>query len=424
MTPRVDGAQPFPRGQRRPSRAVQGTGASGRLLRAGRQEVSRVILHVDMDAFYASVEMARRPELVHRPMYVGGEHRGVVLSANYEARRYGIEGGMPSSRARRLCPQAVAVAPDFDTYQLVSKGVFAILRTITEQVEPASIDEAFLDVTGAIRRLGSPVAIGELLRAQVADEQRVPCSVGIGPTKFVAKLASKQAKPDGLVWVPPGQVVDFLHPLPVEAMWGVGPSTAGKLHQLGLRTVADLAHTPRATLQRAFGAHLGGNLHELSWGRDARRVVPEQTERSMGAQETFARDTDDPRLVRLEVLRLSARVASRMRRAGLLGRQVQVEVRFSDFTTISRSVTLQGPSDVTDEIFDGAWRAFCRLNLQRARIRRVGVRVEQLVEQDKAFQQLPLDAPDKGMREVELVADEVVSRFGPAAVQRASLTRR
>lgn len=386
--------------------------------------MNRVILHVDMDAFYASVEMARRPELRGRPMYVGGAHRGVVLSANYEARRYGIEGGMSSTRARRLCPQAVAVPPDFDAYQVVSHGVFAIFETVTAQVEAASIDEAFLDITGALRRLGDPVMIGERLRAQVADEQQVPCSVGIGPSKFVAKLASKQAKPDGLVLVRPQEVLDFLHPLPVEAMWGVGPSTAGRLHKLGLLTVADLAHTPRATLQRAFGAKQGGQLHDLAWGRDARRVVPEQTERSIGAQETFARDTDDAAMVRTEILRLSGRVASRMRRARMLGRVVCVEVRFADFSTTSRTITLDSLTDVTDEVFDGAWRAFGRLKLQRARIRRVGVRVEGLVEADQAFQQLPLDAPERGMREVELVADEVVNRFGPAAVQRASLTRR
>lgn len=384
----------------------------------------RVILHVDMDAFYASVELARRPELRNRPMFVGGAERGVVLSANYEARKYGIEGGMSSVRARRLCPQAVVVPPDFDSYQLVSQGVFAIFETITAQVEAASIDEAFLDITGSLRRLGDPVMIGERLRAQVADEQQIGCSVGIGPSKFVAKLASKQAKPDGLVLVRPEEVIDFLHPLPVEKMWGVGPATAGKLHKLGLLTVADLAHTPRATLQRAFGANQGGLLHDLAWGRDARRVVPEETERSIGAQETFARDTDDAQVVRTELLRLSARVASRMRRAGMLGRVVTIELRFADFSTLSRSGTLSGLTDVTDEIFDGAWRSYCRLNLQRARIRRVGVRVEGLVEQSQAFQQLPLDAPDKGMREVELVADEVVNRFGPAAVQRATLTRR
>lgn len=383
-----------------------------------------VLLHVDMDAFYAAVELARRPELRGRPMYVGGAQRGVVLSANYEARKYGVQGGMSSTRARRLCPQAVAVPPDFDAYSMVSKGVFKIFETITSQVEAASIDEAFLDITGSVRRLGNPVAIGERLRAQVADEQQVACSVGIGPTKFVAKLASQQAKPDGLLMVAPHQVISFLHPLPVEKMWGVGEATAGRLHQLGLFSVADLAHTPRATLQRAFGPNQGALLHDLAWGRDRRRVVPDTMERSIGAQETFSRDTDDPQRVRTELLRLSGRTASRMRRAGMLGRVVTISVRFSDFTTITRSATLSSPTDVTDEVFASAWRTFCKLNLQRARIRRVGVRVEGLTEADQAFQQPTLDAPDRGMREVELVADELVHRFGPAAVQRATLTRR
>ena len=401
------------------------SGERGRASAAGGQRGEQpVILHVDMDAFYASVEMARRPELRDRPMYVGGAQRGVVLSANYAARKHGIEGGMSSTKARRLCPQAVAVAPDFDTYQMVSKGVFSILDTITSQVEVASIDEAFLDVTGAVCRLGDPVLIGERLRAQVADEQQVPCSVGIGPSKFVAKLASKRAKPDGLLVVRPDEVVDFLHPLPLDLMWGVGEQTAGKLHQLGLVTIADLAHTPRATLQRALGPHQGGLLHDLSWGRDVRRVVPSESERSVGAQETFGKDTDDPQLIRTELLRLSARVASRLRRAGLLGRVVTLSLRFSDFTTITRAATLSSPTDTTDEVFAAAWRSFTKLNLQRVRIRRVGVRVEGIVEADQAFQQLPLDAPDKGMREVEVVADELVHRFGPAAVQRASLTRR
>lgn len=386
-----------------------------------RDDRERIVLHLDMDAFYAGVEMARRPELRGRPMYVGGAQRGVVLSANYEARRYGIEGGMSSTRARRLCPQAVAVPPDFDTYSMVSRGVFAILRTVTAQVEAASIDEAFLDLTGAVLRLGDPAQVAERLRAQVADEQQVACSVGLAPTKFVAKLASKAAKPDGLVVVRPEQVVDFLHPLPVERMWGVGEATAGRLHKLGLVTIGDLAHTPRATLQRAFGAHAGGQLHDLAWGRDSRRVVPDESERSVGAQETFSRDTDDPALVRTEFLRLSARVASRMRMAGLLGRVVTISVRFADFTTISRSGTLPSPTDVTDEIFASAWRTFGRLNLQRARIRRVGVRVEQLVDAQEAYQQPTLDAPERGMRELELVTDEVVARFGPAALRRGTL---
>lgn len=381
------------------------------------------ILHVDMDAFYASVELARRPELRGRAMWVGGDSRGVVLSASYEARQFGVSSGMSSTRARRLCPSGVAVAPDFDSYALVSRGIFAIFHTVTSVVEAASIDEAFMDVTGSRMRLGDPVSIGERLRAQVAAEQGVPCSVGIGSSKFIAKMASAQAKPDGLLNIPPERVVGFLHPLPVEKLWGVGQSTTEKLHRLGLRTVSDVAHTPRATLQRALGANQGSWLGDLAWGRDPRQVLDTPKERSIGSQETFGRDTDDPRVVRTELLRLSARSASRMRTVRLLGRSVTISVRFADFTTITKATTLPSPSDVTDEIFAAVWKAFTSLNLQRARIRRVGVRVEGLIEAERAYQQFPLDAPDRGMREVEAVADVAVSRFGSAAVRRGTLTR-
>ena len=387
-------------------------------------ERTPVILHVDMDAFYATVELARRPELRGRPMWVGGAERGVVLSASYEARAAGVKSGMPSSRARRLCPQGVAVPPDHDSYALVSRGVFAIFSSITDAVEPISIDEAFLDITGSGLRLGSPRAIAELIRARVADEQQITCSVGIAPSKFVAKLGSGQAKPDGLVEVRPEQVVSFLHPLPVEKVWGVGPATTERLHQLGLTTIGQVAHTSRATLERAFGAHQGQWLYELAWGRDNRRVVGEAVERSIGSQETFAKDTDDPELVTTELLRMAARTATRMRQAQVLGRGVSLSVRFADFTTISRTTALATPTDVTDDIFAAALRCWHGLHLQRARIRRVGVRVEKLIDREDAYQQLTLDAPERGMREAEQAADAAIARFGPEAVRRARLTRR
>ncbi|MGL5246737.1 MAG: DNA polymerase IV, partial [Brooklawnia sp.] len=387
----------------------------------GTMSRTQVILHVDMDAFYASVEMARRPELRDVPMYVGGAERGVVLSANYPARAYGIEGGMPATRARRLCPQAVAVPPDYDTYTDVSAGVIQLLRSFTNKVEVASIDEAFCDITGAICRLGEPRTIGELLRARVADEQRIPCSVGIGPSKFIAKLASKQAKPDGLVEVPSDRITAFLHPLPVEAIWGVGPATASRLHKLGLTSIDDVAHTPKPTLQRAFGAGQGALLHDLAWGRDSRSIQVTEPEHSIGAQTTFGRDTDDPRAVHGELLRMAARASSRMREAGMCGRAVSISVRFSDFTTITRTAQLPSPTDVTDEVYAQALRLYEGLHLQRARIRRVGVRIEKLVPAAEAYQQPTLDAPERGMREVELAADALIRRFGPNAVGRATL---
>lgn len=388
----------------------------------------RVVTHVDMDAFYASVELRRRPELRDVPMWVGGAERGVVLSANYPARTYGVRGGMSSTQARRLCPQAVSLPPDFDTYAEVSAAVVAIFETFTAEVESASIDEAYLDLTGAVHSTGhsagSAVAIGEDLRAMVADEQQIPCSVGIGPNKLIAKMASNAAKPDGLLEVPAEAVIGFLHPLPVEKLIGVGESTTASLHRLGITTIAELAYLPRTTLQRAFGPRAGGLLAELAWGRDSSRVVARPGERGVGCQETFARDTDDRATVHAELLRVSVKVASRMRAAGVLGRTVTLNLRFADFTTISRSSTLASPTDITDEVYDAALASLAKLGLQRARIRRVGVRVTGLVDRETAYLQPTLDSPEHGWRDAEKAADKVIQRFGPKAVRRAVLTRK
>jgi len=389
----------------------------------GPQAPGRVVMHVDMDCFYASVELRRRPDLVGLPMFVGGATRGVVLSATYEARQYGVKSGMPTTTARRLCPQLVAIPPDFDTYTDVSKGIVAIFESVSAHVEVTSIDEAFCDISGAIHSFGSPEAVGEYVRSLVADEQQIGCSVGIGPSKFVAKLASKQAKPDGLCAVETDDVIAFLHPLPVEALWGVGESTAGKLHQLGLRTVADLAYVPKTTLQRAFGPHQGSLLADLAWGRDTSRVVATTKERSIGSSETFGRDTDDPARVRIELLRMADRTASRVRAAGMVGRTVVLGLRLSDFTDLTRSVTLTSPTDVTGEIHAAVVRLFDGLALQRARIRKVGVRLQGLVETDAAYQQFTLDTPDRGWHEAEEAMDRAIRRYGPRAVQRATLTR-
>ena len=229
------------------------------------------VLHVDMDAFYASASLISRPELRGRPVIIGGASgRSVVLSATYEARTFGVTSAMPMARAQRLCPQAIIIEPDHRRYAAISEAIMATFATITESVEPLSLDEAFLDIAGALRRLGSPTRIAEQLRDTIADEQGITCSVGIASTKFVAKLASTLAKPDGLIVVPRDETVSFLHQLPVGAIWGVGDKTEEHLHRLGLRSVADIAHTPLETLQRALGDAAGRNLHDLSWGRDPR----------------------------------------------------------------------------------------------------------------------------------------------------------
>jgi DNA polymerase IV len=390
------------------------------------------ILHVDMDAFYASVVVRDRPDLAGKPVIVGGGSRGVVLSATYQAREYGVHSAMPMTRARRLCPRAVVVPPDFERCTACSSAVMETFRAYTPTVQPLSLDEAFLDVSGAGRHLGGgapadSVRIAEDLRDRVFDEQGITCSVGVAATTLMAKLASNAAKPDGVLRVSPAEVTTFLHPQPVEALWGVGDKTGAQLRRLGLTTVGDLAHTPVATLRRALGPAIGAHLHVLAWGGDDRTVVPrrshDEPDRSMGSDETFGRDTDDPTLVRRELLRLSAKVAGRMRAAGVAGRTVTLKVRFADFVTITRSRTLADPTDLTAEIYAAAGELYAALRLERARIRLVGVRVEGLIDARAATRQLVLGARERGWSEAERAVDRATRRFGDAVVRRGTLVR-
>jgi DNA polymerase-4 len=379
------------------------------------------VLHVDMDAFYASASLLSRPELVGTPVIIGGGNRGVVLSATYEARRFGVASAMPMSRARRLCPQATVISPDHGLYSQISAAVMATFETITPVVEPLSLDEAFLDVSGSVRRLGNPARIGQLIRDTIHDEQGITCSVGVAPTQFVAKLASGVAKPDGMVVVPRDEVVAFVQQLPVGALWGVGDKTEEALVRLGLHTVSDIAHTPLETLTRALGETYGPHLHDLAWGRDPRRVEPVRRERSIGSDETFEFDVDDPAYIHRQLLKLSDRTAARVRSAGMMGRTVSIKVRFSDFTTITRSKTLRDPTDISRDIYDTAKALFDALGLQRARIRLVGVRMEGLVEAEGAPIQGLLDEPDHGWRDADRAVDRASARFGAGSVRPASL---
>jgi DNA polymerase-4 len=328
---------------------------------------------------------------------------------------------MPMMRARRMCPAAVVLRPDFATYAEVSAGVMELFRTITPLVEPLSLDEAFLDVSGARRRLGTPTQIATWIRARVVDEQDITCSVGVAPTKFVAKLASTRSKPDGLLTVPSDGVVAFLHPLPVEALWGVGEKTAEALRRLGLRTVGDIARTPAGTLQRALGPGVGSHLSALSWGRDERNVVPTEPDKSIGHEETFARDVDDPAVVLRELLRLSERTAARLREQGYAAKTISIKVRFADFTTITRSRTVRLPTDTGRDVYEVARALFLALGLQRARLRLVGVRAESLVPARQAARQLRLGERDSGWREADQAVDRASRRFGAGAVRPATL---
>lgn len=397
-----------------PGSAAEGTTSGGGSPRGW-------VLHVDMDAFYAAVSLLDQPDLLGQPVVVGGGWRSVVLSATYEARAYGVRSGMPMATARRLCPPVVVVRPDYDRYTRVSEAVMAVFAEVTPQVEPVSMEEAFLDVATAGRQWGSPERIGRWIRDTVADEQGITCSVGGAPSKAVAKMASRAAKPDGMRLVTRDEVVPFLHPLPVGALWGVGESTETELHRLGLHTVAQLAHVPLVTLRRAFGEQSAARLHSLAWGIDEDPVVPARRERSVGSSETFSHDVDDPDLIRRQLLHLAERTASRMRHGGVLGRTVVLTVRFSDFTTITRSRTVAVPTDVTRDVHTTACALYAALGLQRARIRMLGVRVEGITEADQTLVQGRLDEPEHGWREAERAADRAAARFGQHAVRPASL---
>ena len=380
------------------------------------------ILHVDMDAFYASVELRDRPELRGKPVVVGGfGPRSVVLSATYEARAFGVSSAMPVGRARRLCPQAVFISPRHRLYGEVSREVMAIFRAITPEVEPLSLDEAFLDVSGAGRRLGTPRRIAELIRQQVREQQSITCSVGVAPVKFVAKIASARCKPDGLLVVPADGVLDFLHPLPVSALWGVGDRAEEVLGKLGLRTVGDIAHVPAATLRRELGV-AGEHLHALAWGRDERPVTPRREEKSVGAEETFPTDVDDPDVIKKELLRLSGRTAQALRASGCVARTVTVKLRLASFKTITRSRTLAEPTDVAREIYAAACALYEGSGLDaRARLRLVGVRAAGLRPVAGSARQLAFDDRAAGWREAEQAVDRIARRFGTDMVRPAAL---
>jgi DNA polymerase IV len=383
------------------------------------------VLHADMDAFYASVEIRDRPELAGLPVIVGATgNRGVVLSASYEARTFGVGSAMPVTRARRLCPQAVFIAPRHAAYAAVSREVMAVFRSVTPEVEPLALDEAFLDVSGAIRRLGPPVRIAELIRASIRDQQGITCSVGVASCKFVAKLASARCKPDGLLVVPADGVLDFLHPLPVAALWGVGEQTGQVLARLGLRTVADIANIPVGTLQRELGAAAGSHLAALAWGRDERPVVSSVPEKSVGAEETFPSDVDDPELIRRELLRLSGRTARGLRSAGCMARTVVVKLRLANFTTITRSRTLPEPTDVARKIYGTACALYAASGLDSgARLRLVGVRATGLVPASRAATQMAFGERGVGWRDAERALDRIAGRFGTDSVRPATLVR-
>jgi DNA polymerase-4 len=390
---------------------------------------SRTIVHVDMDAFFVSVELLRRPELRGRPVVVGGTgNRGVVAAASYEARAYGVFSAMPSARARRLCPDAVFLPGDHAHYGEVSGRVMAIFRSHTPLVEPLSLDEAFLDVTGARRSEGDGAAIGRAIRSEVLEAEGLTCSVGVAATKLVAKLASEAAKPranpagpqpgTGVHVVPAGTEAAFLRPLPARALWGVGPATLTRLERLGVRTVGDIADLPDAALTGALGPGVGRHLGALARGVDPRPVEPDQRAKSIGHEETFHHDLHDPVDLVREVVRMADAVAWRLRKDGRAARTVTLKVRFGDFRTITRSATLPQPVDEAPALADAARRLLEEIDPAPG-VRLLGVTGTGLVE--AGTRQLTFDDVDRpDWHEASGAVDAVRERFGDGAIGPAS----
>ncbi|HUH08680.1 MAG TPA: DNA polymerase IV [Egibacteraceae bacterium] len=378
------------------------------------------ILHVDMDAFYASVAALRDPSLAGKPVAVGGAGgRGVVASASYEARAHGVTSAMPMSRARRLCPKLVVVAPDFSAYQRVSEALMTLLRSVTPLVEPLSLDEAFLDVGGSVRLFGSPAVIGEELRRRIRRQLGLPASVGVAANKFLAKLCSGKAKPDGLLHLPAGAELEFLHPLDIRDLWGVGQQTAARLQSAGMATVGDVLAAPLAALRKLVGDASAQQLSQLARGIDVRRVTPYDSAKAMSAEETFERDVRDSAVLRRELLRLAERVAPRLRRAGVAGRTVTVKVRRADFTTVTRSRTLATPVDQANHLHDIAIDLLAAAGADQAPVRLIGLAASGLVAAEAA-RQLSIGDDDR-WRLLEHTADEARERFGDSAMRRAAL---
>ena len=380
------------------------------------------ILHVDLDAFYPSVEVLKDSSLAGKPVVVGSPGpRGVVMSASYEARARGLHSAMPSMRARRVCPEAVFVPPDFDAYRAYSNRFREVLLSITPVVEPLSLDEAFLDVGGATLLFGTPLDMAARIRATLRSELSLTASVGVAANKFLAKLASARAKPDGVIVVKDGEAEAFLHPLPVGALWGIGEKTGEVLARLGIRTVGELARTPNVILERTLGEAAAHALGGLAWGRDDRVVVPFEAPKSVSHEETYPRDLDDPDEILREILSLSHRVAVRLRADGFRARTVTLKLRLPSFSTLTRSRTLPRATDLGADIFHVARELFLRLPEGRRRFRLIGVGTSGLVA--AGAEQVALVREGR-WSQAEQALDRVERRFGRGSAMPAALLDR
>lgn len=380
---------------------------------------SEPILHVDMDSFFVEVERLEDPGLRGRPVAVGGSGpRGVIASASYEAREHGVRSAQPTAIALRLCPELTVVASSHGRYGDMSARVFSIFRSVTPLVEGLSLDEAFLDVSGLRLHYDTPVVVASEIRARLKTELGLPASVGVAPVKFVAKLASEAAKPDGIRHVPEEQMLSFLHALPATAMWGVGPATHAALARLGVETVGDIAALPESSLINAVGPTAGRHLHDLANGRDSRQVVPDSKAKTISVEETYDRDLETPDLIETALLSHAQRLSSRLRRSGLRGRTITLKLRYSDFTTITRSHTTGAGVDGARQIFKIATELVATRDRTEP-VRLLGLGAGSLEPVDTPAQ-LDLDS-DPAWDEVENAIADVRLRFGDASLQPARL---
>ena len=381
-----------------------------------------MILHVDMDAFYASVEIRDRPELASKPVVVGGtpEGRGVVCAANYVAREFGIHSAMPASSAVRLCPHATFLRPRMDYYAGISQQIREIFDRFTPLVEPLSLDEAFLDVTGSEAIFGSSVEIGRQVKSAIRDELDLVASVGVAPNKFLAKIASDLEKPDGFVIVDSEAIQAFLDPLPVRRIWGVGPTTGKALARIGIHHVRDIRRLDAKVLTDQFGDH-GHHLWQLSQGIDARDVIPERVAKSVSHETTFSYDIDDPEVLRAWILELAEQVGCRLRRKDMKGRTIQLKIRYSDFRTFTRVRTLSNPTNTTADISDTAIELLQQMNAeQNAPVRLIGVGTSGLDGREGRQLSLFDEEQHQSDKRIDETADEIRDKFGRGALTRGS----
>jgi DNA polymerase-4 len=389
--------------------------------------MSRTILHVDMDAFYASVEQRDHPEHRGKAVIVGsdpknGKGRGIVATCSYEARKFGIHSAQPISQAWKLCPRGIYLLPDMEKYARVSSQIMGLLLEFTDLLEQLSIDEAFLDVTGSGKLFGSGAGIGRKIKERIFRELQLTASVGVATNKFVAKVASDLHKPDGLVVVDPGREKEFLAPLPIRRLWGVGPKTETRLREIGLETIGQVAGMQQSELVARLG-QTGAHLWQLSQGIDDRPVAPEEGFKSIGHENTFEQDTADPELINKTVLDLTHRVAQRLRGKGARARTICVKYREADFSTYTRRTTLSDPVDTSEKIFHVAMKLLKTLLRQGALVRLVGVYAGNL-EIASGGKQMALFDESKKDRKLAAAIDDIAERFGEKAITRAALVKK